>query len=59
MKLLTKGRTARLIMKLDLMKNGYNPIIIKNRLEYYKVLDKTHNVRNYKDFVKLINKLNC
>lgn len=41
------------------MKNGHNPIIIKNRLEYYKVLDKTHNVRNYKDFVKLINKLNC
>ena len=28
-KLLTKGRTARLIMNLDLMKNGYNPTIIK------------------------------
>lgn len=39
------------------MKNGHNPIIIKNRLEYYEALDKAHNVRNYIDFVKLINKL--
>lgn len=46
-------------MKLDLMKNGYNPTIIKNRLDYYEALDKAHNVRKYKDFVKLINKLNC
>lgn len=58
-KLLTKGRAASLIMKLDLMKNGYNPTIIKNRLDYYEALDKAHNVRNYKDFVRLINKLNC
>ena len=53
------GRTSRLIMNLDLMNNGYNPVIIKkeNRLEYYEALDKAHTTGNYTDFVKLINKL--
>lgn len=53
------GRTSRLIMNLDLMNHGYNPVIVKkeNRLEYYEVLDKAHTTGNYTDFVKLINKL--
>ena len=53
------GRTSRLIMNLDLMNNGYNPVIIKkeDRLEYYDVLDKAHTTGNYTNFVKLINKL--
>lgn len=53
------GRTSRLVMNLDLMNNGYNPVIIKkeNRLEYYEALDKAHTTGNYTDFVKLINKL--
>jgi len=53
------GRTSRLIMNLDLMNHGYNPIIIKkeNRLEYYEVLDKAHTTGDYTDFIKLINKL--
>lgn len=53
------GRTSRLIMNLDLMNNGYNPVIIKkeDRLEYYDALDKAHTTGNYTDFVKLINKL--
>lgn len=53
------GRTSRLIMNLDLMNHGYNPVIIKkeNRLEYYEALDKAHTTENYTDFVKLINKL--
>lgn len=53
------GRTSRLIMNLDLMNNGYNPVIIKkeDRLEYYDALDKAHTIGNYTDFVKLINKL--
>lgn len=49
-------RVSRLVMNLDLMNNGYNPVIIKkeDRLEYYEALDKAHTTRNY---VKLINKL--
>lgn len=53
------GRTSRLIMNLDLMNHGYNPVIIKkaNRLEYYEALDKAHTTMDYTDFIKLINKL--
>jgi len=53
------GRTSRLIMNLDLMNHGYNPVIIKkeNRLEYYEALDKAHTTGDYTDFVKLITKL--
>ena len=53
------GRTSRLIMNLDLMNHGYNPVIVKkdNRLEYYEVLDKAHMTNNYTDFIKLITKL--
>ena len=53
------GRTSRLVMNLDLMNHGYNPVIIKkeNRLEYYEVLDKAHITGDYTDFVKLVIKL--
>ncbi len=53
------GRTSRLIMNLDLMKHGFNPVIIKkeNRLQYYEALDKAHTTKDYTDFVKLINGL--
>lgn len=53
------GRTSRLLMNLDLMNHGYNPVIIKkeDRLEYYETLDKAHTTSNYTDFVKLITKL--
>ena len=53
------GRTSRLIMNLDLMNHGYNPVIIKkeNRLEYYEVLDKAHITGDYTDFIKLVTKL--
>lgn len=53
------GRTSRLIMNLDLMNHGYNPVIIKKekRLEYYDALDKAHTIGDYTDFIKLINKL--
>lgn len=52
------GRTSRLIMNLDLMNHGYNPVIIKKekRLEYYYALDKAHTTGDYIDFIKLINK---
>ena len=50
------GRTSRLIMNLDLMNSGYNPIIIKkeDRLKYYEALDKAHTTGDYTDFVKLV-----
>lgn len=53
------GRTSRLIMNLDLMNHGYNPVIIKkeNRVEYYEVLDKAHITGDYTDFIKLVTKL--
>lgn len=53
------GRTSRLIMNLDLMNHGYNPVIIKKekRLEYYDALDKAHTTGDYTDFIELINKL--
>ena len=50
------GRTSRLIMNMELMKNGYVPVIIKkeNRLKYYETLDKAHTTSDYTEFVKLI-----
>ena len=53
------GRTSRLLMNLDLMSSGYNPVIIKkeSRLKYYEALDKAHTTGNYTDFVKLVTKL--
>lgn len=53
------GRTSRLLMNLDLMNYGFNPVIIKkeDRLEYYEALDKAHTTGNYTAFVKLITKL--
>ncbi len=53
------GRTSRLIMNLDLMNSGYNPIIIKkeDRLKYYEALDKANTTYDYTDFVKLVTKL--
>lgn len=53
------GRICRLLMNLDLMKNGYNPVIIKkeDRLKYYEALDKAHTTSNYTDFIKLVTEL--
>ncbi len=49
------GRTARLLMNLVLIKNGYFPtIILKNdRMKYYDVLEKAHK-GNINDFVFFI-----
>lgn len=50
------GRTARLLLNLVLMSNGYPPIVIKkeNRLSYYEALDTAHTTLNYSKFVHLI-----
>lgn len=50
------GRIARLLLNLELMKDGYPPVIIKveNRLAYYRALDKAHTTQDYSDFVSLV-----
>ncbi|WP_028309609.1 Fic family protein [Desulfitibacter alkalitolerans] len=50
------GRTARLIMNFELMKNGYPPAIIKAeiRSNYYDALDLAHTTGDYSTFIKLV-----
>lgn len=53
------GRTSRLLLNFELMKNGYPPIIIKavNRARYYDVLDLAHTTLNFGPFVKFVAEL--
>lgn len=50
------GRTARLLMNFEAMKNSYLPIIIRKevRSKYYDALEKASSTHDYTDFVKLI-----
>lgn len=50
------GRTSRLLLNLELMKDGFPPVIIKveNRLTYYEALDKAHTTEDYLDFISLV-----
>ncbi|MGO4890463.1 Fic family protein, partial [Anaerobacillus sp. MEB173] len=50
------GRTSRLLLNLELMKDGFPPIVIKveNRIAYYEALDKAHTQKEYDDFIKLV-----
>lgn len=50
------GRTSRLLMNFEVIKNGYPPIIIKNEMrpQYYESLDKAHITGDYTDFIKLV-----
>lgn len=52
------GRTSRLLLNLELMKESYPPVIIKveNRLNYYEALDKAHTQKDYDDFIQLVAK---
>ncbi|MFE8696008.1 Fic family protein [Cytobacillus sp. FJAT-53684] len=52
------GRTSRLLLNLELMKDGFPPIVIKveNRLNYYNALDKAHTQKDYNDFIQLVAK---
>ena len=49
------GRTARLLMNLILIKFGYPPAVIQNkdRMEYYKFLEKAHegNIESFDEFI--------
>ncbi len=53
------GRTSRLLLNFELMKNKYPPIIIKNdqRARYYDVLDLAHTTSNYHSFIELVSEL--
>lgn len=53
------GRTSRLLLNFELMKNGHPPIIIKNeeRARYYDVIDLAHTTKNYEPFIKLVSEL--
>lgn len=50
------GRTARLLLNLELMKSGYLPIVIKTeqRLDYYKTLDQSHTKDDHNNFISLV-----
>jgi len=53
------GRTARLLLNFELMKDGYTPIIIKNenRTKYYDVLDIASTSMDYEPFINLVSEL--
>ncbi|KRQ86526.1 Fic/DOC family protein [Caloramator mitchellensis] len=50
------GRTSRLLLNFELMKNGYPPVVIRNenRVVYYEALDKAHTTGDNSDFVNLV-----
>ncbi|MFD1361218.1 Fic family protein [Lentibacillus salinarum] len=52
------GRVSRLLLNLELMKDGFPPIVIKveNRLDYYDTLAKANTQKEYDDFIQLVAK---
>ena len=50
------GRTSRLLMNFEVMKQGLPPIIIQKdkRFEYYDALDKAHMTSDYTDFISIL-----
>lgn len=50
------GRTARLLLNLELMKSGYPLVIIQNedRAKYYSSLDKACTIGDYDDFICMV-----
>ena len=50
------GRTARLLMNLELMKDGFPPAVlpVEKRLEYYEALDYAHTKNDYGPFLILM-----
>ena len=53
------GRTARLLMNLELMKSGFPPVVlhVKRRLQYYEALDKAHTNNGFESFLQLITEI--
>lgn len=50
------GRTARLLLNLELLKSGFPPIVlaVEKRLAYYQALDKAHVEGEISDFLELV-----
>lgn len=50
------GRTARLLLNLELMKAGYVPVVVKadQRADYYQALDHAHTTGDNSDFIILV-----
>lgn len=50
------GRTARLLLNFELIKNGYPPVIIKNedRADYYDALEVASTTRDYTLFINFV-----
>lgn len=50
------GRTARLLMNLELMKSGFPPAVlpVEKRLDYYEALDLAHTKNEYAPFLMLV-----
>ncbi|PIC56565.1 cell filamentation protein Fic [Sporosarcina sp. P12(2017)] len=50
------GRTARLLLNLELVQSGYLPIIIETerRFEYYELLDRAAVTGDYEGFVEFV-----
>lgn len=50
------GRTARLLLNLELLKSGFPAIVlpVEKRLAYYQALDKAHIDDDMDDFLKLV-----
>lgn len=53
------GRTARLLMNLELMKSGFPAVVlpVKSRLQYYEFLDSAHVRNEYDPFIDFIAQL--
>ncbi len=53
------GRTARLLMNLELMKSGFPAVVlpVKSRLQYYELLDSAHIRNEYGPFIDFIAQL--
>lgn len=53
------GRTARLLMNLELMKSGFPPVImpVEKRLDYYEALDTAHTRNDYEPFLMLVTEI--
>jgi len=51
-------RTSRLLLNMELIKQGYPIVVIKNehRVEYYNALDKAHSEGKYEDFINIVAK---
>ncbi len=50
------GRTSRLLLNLELMKDGFPAVVIKveDRLPYYDALNKAHTSKDYTNFIQLV-----